>query len=157
MFDDLHWWRRGQLHHLPPARQMDPAQVALARWAMLQPMRDDLGRTLQAAGVVLLWSTLLSRLLGLLGHIRFHEGRWRRFLRFQLRNPLLGSGQRRSQLDILRLHTVQVGAYLGQFFFQTHVTSLPALVNSEHLLCKASLRKCFQVCYSIVWCSVLFV
>ncbi len=114
MLDHPHWRGRRQVYHLPTTRQMDPAQMALARWTVLKAMFDHFGGRLQAARVVLLWRTLLPRRPGLLRHVRFHESGRRCFLGFQLGQARLSRLQSRRKL----IHLLPQGA---QFVLESRV------------------------------------
>jgi hypothetical protein len=133
--------RQGNVEYQAPSRQTHTAQTTLTDGAAGDGVGNDLGRQVALPHAVELWRPLFAGVLRPHRHVRFGKGRRRRLLVFQLGNPLLGSGQRRSQFGILRLQTLEIGAQVGKFFFQAHDTSLSATVKFEQLRGKVGLGR----------------
>lgn len=133
MLRDNDGHRGRQVHHLPPAPHMHPAQPAAAVRTRRDRMLYHHRRLLAAPGVVVLRRPFPPRRARLCPrrHVGLHEVRWRRLLGFEFCDPL----QRARQVLRQRLDLALQGRVLdlqgGVGFLCDHASTLTAEVKSE--------------------------
>src|SRR6266513_2485238 len=120
MFGDLHrgWW--GNIDHFAGTSQADATQTQIAIRAHQQMMLHDLRGQPSTTCPIVLGLALLARLLlfdGGLSHIRFYEGRRRRFLLFQFFDPSQGNMQQFLRLLQRFTQFLVFFSQLERFFF----------------------------------------